>query len=1529
MPSIDTRSIRVPGEMDRCPLRRPDATSRHAECRFTLDVSSTLESSPVVCDNFRTCCDVSNTANAVPFKKDTVTTLENEPNSAARLQQNTSLSHNVRSTDLCSSQKESFDRPIAVCDHGRDTSVIDHRNRHGSTRRSDAMRYSHAADAFSIMRYGFNQTLGLMIIDWITNSSWRRLRTCFPLLICFLLCVTQSTAHTCSVGLSTPGWTWPQGDIVIEHGKPLKMFCLLNQTIVDIDYRGKSAEDLRFFRNDQELESEFVTVINETTIELFIKSPPASDDMYNCKLKINNSDYIAVCLNKVVVGFPPRKPKHFDCVSYNWESFNCTWEPEHNFVHTTYDLMFQLPGRTGAMYYCPLATTAENSCMWDIYSDPIYRQPYPFYIFILKVSNAFGTENFTYRVQHYPNVIPAKPYNLTLINKTSESALLYWELPFPMATFPVGVHHKIMYQHQWDHERNWKVVNITHPKNREQWLFNLTGLEYANTVYDVRIYLKSSTAVRTDRWSDFSVVAFRTSPKLPGAAPRTDIGSFEIAEYNGSRDVYLYWQAIPQNQENGDNFKYQIIHVEENGHNVALTPSETTRTYAKLKGISFNSYLFEIVSTNEVGANSSRARIYVPNQQEIPHELAFTKIAFEHGLYELSWKPPFADRNIVNYTIFWCDNERDRPYQCTGYLDWVHVPKNTMIYNITVPDPSKVYQFAISVNTERGSSGMIWSSCTVIHNKVLGKMKSVWINRIGSHFIEVGWKLDCSDRIGIIEGFNIYYCPIMSPLNVNCNGSMLNSTIKADARTIHGTIDNLKPYTTYMLNVAVLTKSGEGLRSDPLYNTTLEAAPSTPPLNVRVTDKSNTTLHISWKNPQAMNGVLRYYEIEYNGQVMKVEEITHIKLMGLKPYTKYSIRISACTVKCSEKSETVNEFTRIGVPGKINMPLVRFVNSSQVIVQWEPPQEPAGPVEAMYYEIEYGNGIVQNVSRTEVQLPIPDCKNVEHREQKHKFRVRAVNTNHNGQILKGFWSDFGEGNCYNNGLSNVALVIIWMVGVFSITACIACLVYMFKRMWIKCRAMRDVEVKLPPGLAPDMKLLEKNNELHIRQPSADSSGCSSGQESVTSSLTAESQVCSDSGTEVDAVRTPSDKVKSQPVREMTHLRQRSTTRIPASLLSEVTPWEYVKVGNSGEATSEETVSLARSTPNLTNSAMLKSYSPSQHAWSSTNYISMPSSSEALLSNPSLIPRKNTAGGNSGDGDSSKDGDDTNDGSHGDNNSSDSNNDSGDDSGDALISIKFEDDFEKEKQKLTIDELDKIRPIIDLKKIDILVSHINPDKMTMATPYVQAGLIDEIPELPSCIPKHIQARNSNLMCGTFNIKDNQNLCKKEYMSFPPAFPTNTTLTSASPKYILASIMPEGMTMPPMKADQESLPQKTLYDPHSSTTSDTSYNLASSAHETQPQEQQEKMETLADVTEGIDESGNKDNAVDLGASWSTTDATVEGKQLNSSYITLADLSPPSAGPSYVRLEKMPSSLPQTTMSQSDEQYAEVTVVPSTVQ
>jgi len=98
------------------------------------------------------------------------------------------------------------------------------------------------------------------------------------------------------------------------------------------------------------------------------------------------------------------------------------------------------------------------------------------------------------------------------------------------------------------------------------------------------------------------------------------------------------------------------------------------------------------------------------------------------------------------------------------------VPANVNIVNITTPEDKKIYQFAIAANAENSSSGLSWAVCTAIHNKGLGKMKNVWVNKIGSQFIEVGWKLECSDRIGLVVGYNISYCPIVSSVNRTCRG---------------------------------------------------------------------------------------------------------------------------------------------------------------------------------------------------------------------------------------------------------------------------------------------------------------------------------------------------------------------------------------------------------------------------------------------------------------------------------------------------------------------------------------------------------------------------------------------------------------------------------------------------------------------------------------------------------------------------------------------------------------------------------------
>ncbi|KAJ9579351.1 hypothetical protein L9F63_024541 [Diploptera punctata] len=918
-------------------------------------------------------------------------------------------------------------------------------------------------------------------------------------------------------------------------------------------------------------------------------------------------------------------------------------------------------------YKCPNITQNETDgmCYWDIKTDPHYRQPYEYYYFTITGKNSLGNWSKQIKFHHYSHVLPDPPTDLTISNMTINSAVLKWKVPFPMQLFPPGMLHKIEYQSQWDSMDTWMVANTSSLiQSQENYTYILNGLKYANSLYDVRIYMRSKLAVGEDKWSQPTKNTFKTMPKIPGATPKVDVGSFEVSGGLPNRDVYIYWQRIPEYLKNGDKFQYKVISVLENGQPKILIPDETTNAYIKFRGISFNSFKFRIASVNEIGQSREVSDVYVPSKPESPREPeSFTKIAFEGGKYELSWKPPVnSDRmKIDNYTLFWCDHDRDRPYQCTGFLNWTHVPSTATVKMIEVPD-NKIYQFAISANTKNGSSGMVWASCTVIHNKVVGKMKSVWINSIAATSIEVGWKLDCSDRIGTVQGFNIYYCPIISPYNLSCKAKEQNTTVKGDFQTIRGRVTDLKPYTTYMVAVAVITQSGEGLQSEPLYNTTLEAAPSQPD-PVTITNITNTSMVVSWKPPTSMNGAVRRYDIYYNNKVKKFDILLNVKhqdfsplkltLTNLTSYYNYTVSVAACTVECSLKSIPVTVQTDIGVPGEMERPTVQGINSSMVLVTWSPPQIPAGLLN--YYEVAVikvdshntkNHSITTNVTAIALgnssMVSVPNCKTEGY--LKYLFQVRAVNLGTNNVTYYGNWSSPGESNCYASGLPEEIIVVIWVCGVIVVLALILLFCYISKRAWHRCKEMQVVEVKLPPGLegfvlqekekeeheywptdnrdhlagkprsntsADEELLLQKKEERHGRNPSGDSSGCSSGHESVSSSLTSGTQCSSDSGTEVDQHPPSPDGVfADSPTWESSSLRQRnvSSSRPDGTDASRWDP--YVKMGKNGG--NGGTGSVARSTPNLTELEGMGVGTGGYTClgtWSSTGYISMPSSEE--------------------------------------------------------------------------------------------------------------------------------------------------------------------------------------------------------------------------------------------------------------------------------------------------------------------------------
>jgi len=137
-----------------------------------------------------------------------------------------------------------------------------------------------------------------------------------------------------------------------------------------------------------------------------------------------------------------------------------------------------------------------------------------------------------------------------------------------MQNFPPGLVQRVEYLPQWESRESWHRVDTGKLHSNDNQLpkqLNITSLKYANTLYDIRVYLRSAKANQSKLWSAPAAITVKTKPDLPGAPPRTDIGSFEVFNHVDSRDVYIYWQTIPDYLQNGDEFGYKIVDAEENG----------------------------------------------------------------------------------------------------------------------------------------------------------------------------------------------------------------------------------------------------------------------------------------------------------------------------------------------------------------------------------------------------------------------------------------------------------------------------------------------------------------------------------------------------------------------------------------------------------------------------------------------------------------------------------------------------------------------------------------------------------------------------------------------------------------------------------------------------------------------------------------------------------------------------------------------------------------------------------------------------
>lgn len=933
------------------------------------------------------------------------------------------------------------------------------------------------------------------------------------ILLCLLIGNTYGNTSSKICGVITAGWTVPSGDIFLEVGKTLEIYCTLNDNYVS---KGEfTSGNIVFYNGSNLIDQKYVTPVNETTARLKIDNVQPSnidsaDPMFYCRLSRNryndslmansiktypDSKSIAaqeemVCLNKVIVGTKPKDVLNFTCISYNWEYMNVTWVPPKNGVPTNYSVYYQIPkrGGRGSLYECPNDDDIKEArCMWSLHTNPLYRYTMEFLTFTVNGSNRFGTSTQSFKIHHFAHILPNAPQDLKVINKTVSSIYLSWSIGH-LHILEKGLVFKI--EHTYNYT-SWNREFFADKKidlKGERASVNITGLEYPNIPYEFRVYSKSAVATSDEFWSPAASLVVRTASCPPYTSPKTDIGSFEIIhETPLSRDVLIYWGALPETEYNGDQFYYNISVFEEN-EEIQMKPNLVTKSYAKFTSLNFSSYRFVIRSINADGPAKYSTSVHLPKKTEIiPEPIVFTKIDYGDGIYELSWKCPDNLRNkISNFTTFWCESNKDRPYQCNGFLDWMHLPANTTKHNFTI-NSTNSYQFAISANSDTSSSGMIWASCTAIHNK-LNKMKNVWIGKIGSDFIDVRWKLECSERIDSIKGYFVYYCVTANTAeNAKCIEEEKTLKVFGDVTTMHANITNLKPFTNYKIQVAIFVKDDKvGPLSDEIIRQTLDGFPEVKGLKVEPSNITNNSVSLRWQPPSVVNGILRYYKVKYNEDEVLVND-TQINLQNLTSYTSYNIKVSACTLFCSEM-EPIAIVTKMGIPGVVSKLSTKQINSSYVEVMWNQPLLLAGPspiydVKVQFDETDKKSTFEQfETTQTKLEIAIPNCLNKGPRSS-YTFYVRAKNidgseSGSHALYYIGDWSLAYTSNCMQEEVPTLLQVTI-IIGLFVAVFC--SVIFVVKKGYIKCQQMQDFDVTLPPKFInpPLFHNDSKHQDYHI------------------------------------------------------------------------------------------------------------------------------------------------------------------------------------------------------------------------------------------------------------------------------------------------------------------------------------------------------------------------------------------------------------------------------------------------------------------
>jgi len=416
-----------------------------------------------------------------------------------------------------------------------------------------------------------------------------------------------------------------------------------------------------------------------------------------------------------------------------------------------------------------------------------------------------------------------------------------------------------------------------------------------------------------------------------------------------SESVYIAWDHRP----NSNVDQYRVLINVESAARQSEWPAASTASSLVITGLRpYSWYTARLAAcirgvSNGCGTSSVSERIRTweaAPQDQLPPSLTSTGPT----TVIVSWQPPLRPNGVIRlYRIQRREHDPSgSTFSKSGLLiNVVNGSVNTFT-NVGIDlRPFTVYEYSITAVNSQGEVSSNWTDVRTREAVPEGMLPPA-VFMIGRYSFFVSFKPPVRPN-GQIRRYELEYAVLRALRDIDDL-----RTLYVSSTTLNTSVSGVQPYTNHSVRVRAVNSVGSAVSGWTNF-TTLPASPSgLDAVSVEFVTGGRSVI-LSWSSPTQPNGRILNYAVYSSASAGSAPIYSGVnrqfEMVGLEPYSEYSVQLKACTVAGCTRSPRQRFTTLQAPPASRRAPSIEHVNSSSVLIAWSRPESTFGNI--LSYEL--------------------------------------------------------------------------------------------------------------------------------------------------------------------------------------------------------------------------------------------------------------------------------------------------------------------------------------------------------------------------------------------------------------------------------------------------------------------------------------------------------------------------------------------------------------------------------------------------